>query len=42
MIEISEKASEGLRFSEQAMEPPSDLVVDGASKNKVHLGLHLL
>jgi hypothetical protein len=42
MIGIHEKVNEGLRTPEQAMESSSDLVVDEASKNEVHFGLHFL
>ena len=42
LIRIPKKFSEGLRISEQAMEPSSDLVVNRASKNEVYLGLHFL
>jgi hypothetical protein len=42
LIRIPEKVDEGLRTLEQAMESSSDLVVDEASKNEVHFGLHFL
>jgi hypothetical protein len=42
LIEIPEKVDEGMRTPKQAMESSSDLIVDGASKNEVHFGLHFL
>ena len=42
MIGVYEEVSEGLRPSEQSMEPSFDPIVNGATKNKVDLSLHLV
>lgn len=42
MILVSEKAGQVLRSSEQAIDAPFDLKVNGAFEDEVRLGLHLL